>query len=372
MSISPFDSALYRDLFSDTEIAALFTDSAEVRAMMLVEGALANVQGELGVIPPESAKFLHRASMEVQIDPGGLAAATGQNGVSAPALVAAFRKALEAPEHAQYLHWGATSQDIIDTGLVLRLRQSLTLMERRLEALVGDLAALATVLGLSDPGRSWHSTRDGIAELSGWLTLVAGSLGKIGEDMILLAQSELGEIRFGGTGSASTMPQKQNPVGASVLVALARHVTVLNTATQGAAIHGHQRDGAAWFTEWLSLPSIVMGTGKGLAIAGDLVADLEPLPGRMADNLNDPLGFIHAEALSFALAAHLPRPDAQARIKTLCKEAQSTDTPLPHLIARDFPAIDLPGILLPNAILGQAPAEARAFAQAVAMRNHNA
>ena len=50
-------------------------------------------------------------------------------------------------------------------------------------------AALAEALGLADPGHSWHSTRDGMAELAGWLTLVAGSLGKLGEDLGLMAQT---------------------------------------------------------------------------------------------------------------------------------------------------------------------------------------
>jgi len=142
MSISPFDSALYRDLFSDREVATLFSDSAEIRAMLLVEGALARVQGDLGVIPAESAAFIHRASLEVQIDPAGLAEATGQNGVCVPALITAFRQEMEAPDHAQYAHWGVTSQDIIDTGLALRLRQALALIEARADRLRARAARL--------------------------------------------------------------------------------------------------------------------------------------------------------------------------------------------------------------------------------------
>lgn len=438
MSVSPFDSALYRDLFADTDSARLFTDSAEIRAMMLVEGALAKVQGALGLIPQDSAEAIHRAAMDVQIDPSGLAAATGQNGVPVPALVAAFRAAMDAPEHAQYLHWGATSQDIIDTGLALRLRQALSLMEttqtRLLDALAamaethadtpitartygqsatptsfgavvsswgwphlahldrlaalrprllqvslsgaagtssalgpdapGLRKAMAEALGLCDPGHSWHSTRDSVTELAGWLTLVGGSLGKLGDDLLLLSQTDSGEVRFGAAGASSTMPQKQNPVGASVLVALARHVIALNGAMQGAALHRQQRDGAAWFTEWLSLPAMVMGTAKALTTAADLIETLEPQSERMAENLSDPLGLIHAEALSFALAAHIPRPDAQAEVKALCRQAQETGTPLQDLLARAHPDLDL----TQSAPLGQAPDEARAFARAVRAR----
>jgi len=445
MSISPFDSALYRDLFTDREVATLFSDSAEIRAMLLVEGMLARVQGDLGTIPAESAAFIHRSAQEVQIDPAALAQATGQNGVSVPALVAAFRKAMEAPDHAQYAHWGATSQDIIDTGLALRLRQALALIGARADRLLDALARLAQAhaetpmvartygqtaaptsfgavaaswgwpflahldrlaalrarvlavslsgaagtgaalgheaaetrvrlaeaLKLEDPGRSLHTTRDHVGELAGWLTLATGSTGKIGEDLLLLAQSDTGEVRFAGSGESSTMPQKQNPVGASVLVALARHVQALNGAVQGAALHRQQRDGAAWFTEWLSLPAMVMGAAKGLALAADLAEGLEVQAGAMAGRLNAPLGLIHAEALSFALATHLPRPEAQARVKAACKEAVATGMPLPELLQAAYPGLDLAAAVVPGAMPGQAPREARDFAAAVAARRKN-
>lgn len=135
MTYSPFDSPIYGTLYGDNEVRALFTDSAEVRAILLVEGALAKVQGDLGVIPLESALYIHRASMEVQIDPAGLATGMAETGSPVSALVAAFAKAMEAPEHSKYINWGANSQDIIDTALVLRLRQYLRIVAVRLEEL---------------------------------------------------------------------------------------------------------------------------------------------------------------------------------------------------------------------------------------------
>ncbi len=140
MAASVFDSPLYAKLFPTGEAGRLFSDSAALRAMLLVEGALAKVQGEAGVIPQISAAAIHRATLEIQIDPGAIASETGWNGVSVPGLVATFRKEMNAPEHAQYVHWGATSQDIIDTGLMLRLRQLLALAETALTALLGKLA----------------------------------------------------------------------------------------------------------------------------------------------------------------------------------------------------------------------------------------
>ena len=143
MAGSVFTSALYGDLFSTADVGRLFTDSAELRAMLLVEGTLAQVQGSLGIIPADSAAAIRRASLEIQLDPGALRKPTGQNGVSVPGLVAAFRSEMQAPEHAQFVHWGATSQDIIDTGLMLRLRQALVLVEADLRDWVQTLATLA-------------------------------------------------------------------------------------------------------------------------------------------------------------------------------------------------------------------------------------
>jgi 3-carboxy-cis,cis-muconate cycloisomerase len=430
MPASPADSAIYGGLFGDVETARLFTDSAELRAMLLVEGALARVQGDLGVIPAEAAAFIDRAAREVQIDPAALADDTARNGVPVPGLLAAFRKATDAPEPMRWLHWGATSQDIVDTALALRLRRVLDLWETRLTALIvclgalaethADLpmaartygqaatpstfgaqvaswgrpllrhrerlpplrkdvlqvslsgaagtlsamgakgpqvrAALAEALGLTDPGASWHSERDGIAALGAWMAGLCATLGKLGEDLILLTATGLSEVRITGAGGSSTMPQKQNPVGPSVLVALARQVIGLSGTLTGAGLHRQARDGAAWFTEWLTLPQMCISTGRALALAGDLAGRVQPDAVAMARVLAAGAGTIHAEALTFALATRMPRPDADAAVKHLCAEALKTGTDLRTLAARDWPGLDVPPAL------GEAPAEARAFA----------
>lgn len=143
MAVSAMMSGMFSELYSDTEMAGLFSDSAEIRAMLLVEGALAMAEGKLGIIPEVSAMAIHRAAREIQIDPTGLAAETGKDGVPVPALVKAFQAAMNAPDHAKYIHWGATSQDIMDTSLVLRLRRAIDILDARLEKIVKDLAGHA-------------------------------------------------------------------------------------------------------------------------------------------------------------------------------------------------------------------------------------
>jgi len=228
MTFSPFDSPIYSTLYGDPEVRTLFTDSAEVRAMLLVEGTLAKVQGELGVIPLDSALYIHRASMEVQVDPAGLAAGMAETGSPVPAMVTAFGKAMEAPDHAKYIHWGARSQDIQDTALVLRLRQYFRLMNTRLETLAttvefsdlvqvrqhlktvqgrllvvkfagnGALAstnevetALAEALKLSVPANPPVSTREAVIELATSISKITDTLAKSVRDFPQSMHSEV-------------------------------------------------------------------------------------------------------------------------------------------------------------------------------------
>ncbi len=432
MPASPADSAIYRSLFGDGQAAALFTDSAEIRAMLLVEGALAGVQGTLGLIPAEAAAFIDRMSQEVQIDPAALGPETSRNGVPVPALLAAFRKTAGAPGLMQYLHWGATSQDIIDTALALRLRRLLLVWEDRLTALLSQLAdlaethadlpmaartygqhatpttfgavvagwgwpligwrddlpalrtallqvslsgaagtlsamgeqgpavraGLAQALGLADPGHSRHSDRSGVARLAGFAAGLSGSLGKLGEDLILLTQSGIAEVRLSGAGGSSTMPQKENPVAPSAMVALSRQGIGLAGTLQGTALHRQQRDGAAWFTEWLTLPQLCLSTSRLLSLALETVTTLQPDPAGMARPLTEGPGLINAEALAFTLARHMPRPEAQAAVARMCRTAQATGQSLASLMADAFP--DIPWS--PAASTGTGPEEARAFA----------
>ncbi|UCH40765.1 MAG: adenylosuccinate lyase family protein, partial [Gammaproteobacteria bacterium] len=143
MAVSPFDSQIYRQLLCDTEAAALFSDEAELRCMIQVEVALAQVQGELGLIPAASAKAIRQAAAKIEIDPAGLAAGTRRDGVPVPALVELMRSSVPSAEHAQYLHHGATSQDIMDSALMLRLRDVCLIIEDRLMRLLQALARQA-------------------------------------------------------------------------------------------------------------------------------------------------------------------------------------------------------------------------------------
>jgi 3-carboxy-cis,cis-muconate cycloisomerase len=434
MASSVFDSPLYTHLFPTGAAGRLFSDTAALRAMLLVEGALARAQAAQGIIPELSAKAIQRATMEIQIDPGAIARATGQNGVCVPGLVDAFRAEMNAPEHAQFLHWGATSQDIIDTGLMLRLRQLLVLAETDLRAVLAALSAQATThactpmaartwgqhatptswgavvadwghglcdlldalpslresslfvslsgaagtasalgdqapatraalaegLGLHDPKRSWHTDRGPVLRIANWLAQVTAQLARMGTTLVALASSEMAEVTSGVAGASSTMPQKQNPVSASALVALGHQMGGLQATLAPASNHMHQRDGVAWFTEWMILPQIALCTACALQHARILSDHLVPDEKQMARTLQQSQGLVHAEALSFALAQTMTRPKAQALTKELCKEARATGVPLETVARRAHPDL-APDLFDPTQSLGCAPQDARAF-----------
>lgn len=135
-------------------------------------------------------------------------------------------------------------------------------------------AVMAQSLGLANPPRAWHAMRDGIAEFAGLLALITGTLGKMGQDIALMAQQGLDEIALSGGGSSSAMPHKQNPVAAELLVTLARFNAGSLGQIHQAMVHEQERSGAAWALEWMVLPDMAQATGRALVAANDLVQSI--------------------------------------------------------------------------------------------------
>lgn len=427
MAIHALESALYGDLFDDAELQPWLSDAGEIGAMISVEKALAEVQGKAGMIPAEAAEALAEALGRVMIDPADLRAATARDGVVAPGLVAALRNQIP-PELGMWLHWGATSQDIADLALVLRLQSIVDLFDARLAALIAALADLArqhgetpclartrtqiaapTLFGLRvatwlqplqrhrerlaemrkrllvvqlggaagnltamGPGglqimddlaaalglaraEPWHGGRDRIVEFGQWLVLVATSLGRIGAEWVSLAQSEVGEIGFEGAGGSSTLPQKQNPVVAEILVSLGRSAAGQAAGLPQAAIHATERDGAAWTLEWLALPPLIATTGAALRLAGESVARLKVDTARMQANLAATRELVLAEAATFALAEASDRHQAGIIIREAIAAMSEDGRPLIDMLeARSPVAVDWAALRDPLTLLAPA------------------
>jgi len=344
-------SHLLHALAGDPETAALLSDAAELAAMLRVEGALALACAEAGLVAPEAAEAVARVCAGFAPDWDALAAGLARDGVVVPELVAQLRRAV-GPDFARAVHLGATSQDVVDTGLVLRLGAMLPLLDGRLVRLEAGFATLAARFGRTalmahtrmqqalpitagdkiaawagplprhrarlaglaprllvlqlggavgtrdfygDKAEavaaalarrlelglapSWHSQRDTIGELGAVLALVAGTLGKFGQDVALLAQNEVGALRVAGGGGSSAMAHKSNPVKAEVLVALARQAAGLSGTLQQALVHENERSGAAWTLEWLTLPPLLLACGASLRLAEALLEQISFVDG---------------------------------------------------------------------------------------------
>lgn len=141
MPSTPFDSAIFRDAFGAPAMRAVFSDEAAVRRWVEVEVALAAAEARAGVIPGEAAEAIRAGARPEAIDLAKLKAETDLVGYPIVGLV--HQLARQVGEAGRYVHWGATTQDIMDTATVLQIKEGLRLVEADLEAIDAALAALA-------------------------------------------------------------------------------------------------------------------------------------------------------------------------------------------------------------------------------------
>lgn len=138
MPLSLFTSQIHSGLFSDEDLALLFGDDGDIAQMIRFEQALAVVQGRLGLIPADAAKVIDDRLCNASLDPASLRAGTMAAGVPVPALVAELRK-IAGDEAGTWLHWGATSQDVMDTAQMLQSKAALDTLQDRLDRLIDTL-----------------------------------------------------------------------------------------------------------------------------------------------------------------------------------------------------------------------------------------
>ncbi len=141
MSISAFDHPYLSGLLGDEETGTFFEASADIAAMLSFERALALSEGQAGVIPADAAARIAEVAGTFKPDIAALRAGVSRDGVVVADLVKQLRAAVSG-EDAAFVHKGATSQDVIDTSLMLRLSGVLTLFSARLDTLLARFAAL--------------------------------------------------------------------------------------------------------------------------------------------------------------------------------------------------------------------------------------
>jgi len=407
-------------IFVPDELRDAVSDEAWLQAMLDFEGALASAEARAGVIPQEAAQAIAASCRGDLFDAAELAAAGRRPGNPAEPLVRALREQVGG-EGAGYVHWGATSQDVMDTAAVLVSRRALVLVDREVDGVAaacarlardhrgtvmaartllqqavpttfglkaagwlvsllrarrgvrawqpsvelggaaGTLAALgddglevlrllAEELELAEPAVPWHTNRVRIAELGCALAVTAGVLAKIGRDVALLAQTEVGEVREPpGSGGSSTMPHKRNPVGSALAVACAEQVRGCATVLTAALVQEHERGLGGWQAEWGPLSQALAYTGGAAAHVRGVLEGLEVDAERMRANLSDVIGAEHA---SFVLAGRVGRVEAHE----LIGKAARTESFRAGLLGAGLSPGDVDRVLDPSTYLGAADA----------------
>jgi 3-carboxy-cis,cis-muconate cycloisomerase len=411
MSVNPADSEIFGVLYGTDEMRRVFSDRAFVQRMLDVEAALARTQANLGIIPAAAADAIGRAASVDLIDFQELAASARLVGYPVAGLGKALGRAAGG-EAARYVHWGATTQDIVDTALVLQIREGLAPIERDLLAVVAALArqaeahrdavmpgrtflqqalpitfgykcavwlapllthlerlgelrprvlkvqfggavgtlaslgpqgravteGLARVLDLAVPDAPWHVARDSVVEIASFLGLVCGSIAKLAGDVMLLMQTEVGEVsepQEPGRGGSSTLPQKRNPIASAYIVAAARGVHGLLPQMFSAMTQDHERSTGAWQSEQLALPQIFVLTAGALAHAVEVAEGFTVDAVRMRENLDLTDGLIMAESAMMALAEKIGRDAAHRAVQAASAVALRERRPLAEILQED-------------------------------------
>jgi 3-carboxy-cis,cis-muconate cycloisomerase len=401
-------------LFTSDRTQEIFSDEARLQRMLDFEAALARALVRAEIAPQSAA-----AAIEAQCDAKRFSMdALSRSAALAGNLAIPLVKELTAlvvnvdEKAAGFVHYGATSQDAIDSGLVLQLRDAfddtagqlarlsellrrlaaenqdvvvagrtwlqqaspvtlgskcsawLDAIERHRERLaetrkrvevlqfggaVGTLAALgasagkvtealAAELKLAVPDIPWHAQRDRMAEVATTYGLITGTLGKIARDISLMSQTEIGELAepsAAGRGGSSTLPQKRNSVGCSVVLAAAIRVPPLVATMLSAMVQEHERGLGGWQAEWETLPEICLVSAGALSHLIQVLGKLEIHADAMARNLGATKGLIMAEAVSMALAKHIGKMPAHRLVEQAAHRALDSGKPFLETLAAE-------------------------------------
>ena len=197
--------------------------------------------------------------------------------------------------------------------------------------------ALADELGLGRPEITWHTMRYNVAEIVSWMGLLTATLGKIGTDVLMMMQTEVGEVFEAfkhGRGASSTMPQKRNPVSCELMVVAARAMRQHVAQMLDGMLQDHERASGAWHLEWLTMPQAFITTAGSLSQARELLDGLEVDTDRMRANLDITSGLIVSEAVMMELAPHMGRQVAHDVVYDACRDAVQQNKSLYEILSK--------------------------------------
>jgi len=398
---------IFDRFLASPDVMRVLDERAFVQAMLDFEAALARAQAAAGAIPAGAGAAIAQACDARGFDVDAIVAEGGRVGTIAIPLVKALTAAVAKvdADAALVVHWGGTTQDVLDTAQVLVTRRALALVDRDLSTLIesllhlagshgdtpmlgrtlmqpaqvislgfklagwiaplvraqvrlrlagasalqlqlggavgtraalgeyGDAVAanMAQLLDLRLPPAAWHTQRDELVALGCELGVLAGSLGKIGKDIALMAQGEVGELAEpsgGGRGGSSAMPHKRNPVAAMNALAAAvrapQHVAVLLAAMP----QEHERGLGNWPAELAEFGALLAAVHGALAALNVAAGGVQVFPRRMRANIDALQGLVFAEALAMRVAREIGKSEAHHWVEDLARETVETGAEL--------------------------------------------
>jgi 3-carboxy-cis,cis-muconate cycloisomerase len=214
--------------------------------------------------------------------------------------------------------------DVRERGLAAQFGGAAGTLASLGESGVLVLGEFARELGLAEPTVPWQTDRTRIAEVGGALSLVAGVLGKISLDVILMAQTEVGEVAepaAEGRGGSSTLPHKRNPILSVTASANVRRVQALAQTLYPAMVGEHERAAGAWHAEWEALSDALALTGGATAAVREVTEGLEVHPEKMRQNLDETGGMLMAENVTTVVADRLGRLKAHDLVEKAAQRA---------------------------------------------------
>lgn len=442
-----FDSMLYRNSYSTAEMREIFDDRTIIQNFLDLEKALATVQADMGIIPREAAEEICKKGFVENLDIEEIEAGIIKVGHSLVPILKNFQKKCDHG-YGEYIHLGATTQDILDTGFMMSIKRGfdviyrdaleaeeavLDLVDRyadtvmagrthgqqaipitfgykaavwaselrrdierledcrrrcfvgQLSGAVGSMAGFGDqgleisrraieLVGLDVPDISWHVSRDRMAEITSSITILACTMGKIGQELVYLQGTETGETAEGfvpGSVGSSTMPHKRNPNGPESMVWLSRLAKGSMATTFDSMYQFHERDGAAWKIEWISVNETVMLVGGVMAKGKKVLKNLTVDEKRMRQNLDILEGLMMSEQVMLKLGEKIGKQTAHQVVYQVSMEAFEQQTSFKEkllaneIVAANMTEAELDGLLDPEQYTGQCAAIARNVSAAI-------
>lgn len=244
-----YHSIIFSEYLSDEAVGKIVSDETLIAKMLQFEAALAKALATLDIIPKQSADEICEAANRTKIEPAELAGGTLQNGIPVITFLSLIKNHLTKTAQ-QYLHYGATSQDVMDTAQVMIIRDALVIIEEKLNSLINSLTLLLN--RYTDIPCTAHTRGQQAmpitfgAKIKAWLLPLQRQIERITPIKKRLFIVQLG----GAAGTLSVYGDK----GQLLVDVLANELKL-----QSSASWHTQRDNFCEFTNWLAMLTGILG-----------------------------------------------------------------------------------------------------------------